>query len=301
MNMLQYELFASVARTLNLSKTAQQYYISQPAVSHHIKALEDSLGVELIHRSKRGVTLTGAGRELLPYVQEILDLNIKAENRMSNIAKGIKGHIRAAALSSESIMLSECLMPFYALRPDVQTDISLMDGADMSEALRADDHDFYFAVNPMTPDNMGYKYAVIHTGRMALFVNKAIAGSIDLNDWSTVSCQPFVSVPRADVSLNKKVTAICRNRGFSPRIINYYNRAESVILSVNAGLGVAILPENLEHLYQRPNVAVIPLEEEDAKCESIFIWNPQKLTATGELFRDIVLSTFDAKEGDGNV
>ncbi len=292
MNMLQYELFASVARTLNLSKTAQQYYISQPAVSHHIKALEDSLGVELIHRSKRGVTLTGAGRELLPYVQEILDLNIKAENRMNNIAKGIKGHIKAAALSSESIFLSECLIPFYGARPDVQMDISLMDGADMVESLRSDDHDFYFAVNPMTPDNMGYKYRVIHTGRMALFVNKTVADSIDLGDWSTVSVQPFVSVPRADVSLNKKVATICRNRGFSPRIINYYNRAESVILSVNAGLGVAILPENLEKLYQRPNVVVLPLEGEDAKCESIFIWNPQKLTSTGELFKDVVLETF---------
>ena len=86
MNMLQYELFASVARTLNLSKTAQQYYISQPAVSHHIKSLEDSLGVELINRTKRGVTLTDAGREFLPYVQEILALNVKAENRMYNIS-----------------------------------------------------------------------------------------------------------------------------------------------------------------------------------------------------------------------
>lgn len=299
MNMLQYELFASVARTLNLSKTAQQYYISQPAVSHHIKALEDSLGVELIHRSKRGVTLTGAGRELLPYVQEILELNIKAENRMSNISKGIKGHIRVAALSSESIFLSECLIPFYKIRPDVQTDISLIDGAEMSEALRADDHDFYFAVNPMTPDNMGYEYEVIHTGRLALFVNKAIAPTIDMSDWSTISCQPFVSVPRADVSLHKKVMSVCRNRGFSPRIINYYNRAEAIILSVNAGLGVAILPENLERLYQRPNVTVIPIREEDARCESIFIWNSQKLTATGELFRDVVLETYGKEASNG--
>ena len=294
MNMLQYELFASVARTLNLSKTAQQYYISQPAVSHHIKALEDSLGVELIYRGKRGVRLTDAGREFLPYVQEILELNIKAENRMNNIAKDIKGHIRVAALSSESILLSECLIPFYAIRNDVQTDISLIDGAEMVEALRGSDHDFYFAVNPMTPDNMGYEQRVIHTGRMALFVNKAQADSVNLEDWSSVSRLPFVSVPKADVSLNKKVTNICRNRGFSPRIINYYNRAESVILSVNAGLGAAILPENLEKLYQRPNVVVMPLDGDDAKCESIFIWNPEKLSATGELFKNVVLSTFCA-------
>ena len=293
MNMLQYELFASVARTLNLSKTAQQYYISQPAVSHHIKSLEDSLGVELINRTKRGVTLTDAGREFLPYVQEILALNVKAENRMYNISKGIRGHIKIAALSSESTHLSRCLTPFYAEHPDVQADISLMDGGEMNESLRSGAHDFYFAVNPMTPDNMGYEYRLISSAPMALYVNSSIAHTIDMDDWSTISCYPFVSVPKADVSLNNKINSICRSRGFAPRIINYYNRAEAVILSVNAGIGVAILPKNLQSLYMRPNVVTFPIEGPDANAESIFIWNPEKLTPTGELFKDIVLSTYN--------
>lgn len=298
MNMLQYELFASVARTQNLSKTAQQYYISQPAVSHHIKSLEDSLGVELINRTKRGVSLTDAGREFLPYVQEILALNVKAENRMYNISKGIKGHVKIAALSSESNHLSNCLMPFYAEHPDVQADISLMDAPAMNESLRSGAHDFYFAVNPMTPDNMGYKYEVLSTAPLALYVNSAIAHTIDMEDWSTVACQPFVSVPKADVSLNNKITNICRNRGFSPRIINYYNRAEAVILSVNAGIGVAILPANLQELYMRPNVVTFPIEGDDATAESIFIWNPERLTATGKLFKDVVLSHFGKTDSE---
>ena len=73
MNMLQFELFASVARTQNISRTAEQYNVSQPAVSHQLKTLEQAMGLELIHRTKRGVVLTDAGRELLPYVQEILE------------------------------------------------------------------------------------------------------------------------------------------------------------------------------------------------------------------------------------
>ena len=69
MNMLQFELFASVARTQNISRTAGQYNVSQPAVSHQLKTLEQAMGLELIHRTKRGVVLTDAGRELLirPY------------------------------------------------------------------------------------------------------------------------------------------------------------------------------------------------------------------------------------------
>ena len=195
MNFLQYELFASVARTLNLSKTAQQYNISQPAVSHQLKSLEDSLGLELVRRTKRGVVLTEAGQELLPYVQQILAINNQAENRMQNMAGGTVGHIRIAALSSASFQVSDCLVALFANHPNIQADISLLEGTELMEALRENSHDFYFGVSPMTPDNMGYESAVIARGRLELFVNRSVAGRIDLDNWNTVARLPFVSVP----------------------------------------------------------------------------------------------------------
>lgn len=296
MNMLQYELFASVARTQNLSKTAEQYGISQPAVSHQLKSLEDSLGLELTRRTKRGVLLTDAGRELLPYVQEILSINDRAENRMRNLAEGNVGHIRIAALSSASFQVSDCLVRLYASHPEIQADISLLEGTEMIEALRQNSHDFYFGVDNMTPDNMGYSSLVIARGQLELFVNRNIADTISLRDWSTVSAQPFVSVPKSDVSLNQKIMAICSNRGFTPRIVSIYNRAESVVLSVNAGLGVAILPGALRELYQRPNVVTFPIDGEDARTETVFVWSPSHLSETGRLFCSTVLDLFGTKE-----
>ena len=292
MNMLQYELFASVARTQNLSKTAEQYNVSQPAVSHHLKMLEESLGLELVRRTRRGVLLTDAGRELLPYVQEILSIKDQAENRMRNLAEGSVGHIRIAALSSASYQVSDCLVPLYANHPDIQADISLLEGSELTEALRENTHDFYFGVDTMIPDNMGYDSRVVARGRLELFVNRSIADSIDLTDWATIARQPFVTVPKADVSLDKKIMTICRNRGFTPRIVSIYNRAESVVLSVNAGLGVAILPGALRELYQRPNVVTFPIDGDDARADTVFVWRPGSLTETGEVFRDLVLAQY---------
>lgn len=293
--MLQYELFASVARTQNLSKTAEQYGISQPAVSHQLKSLEDSLGLELTRRTKRGVLLTDAGRELLPYVQEILSINDRAENRMRNLAEGNVGHIRIAALSSASFQVSDCLVRLYASHPEIQADISLLEGTEMIEALRQNSHDFYFGVDNMTPDNMGYSSLVIARGQLELFVNRNIADSISLSDWSTISSQPFVSVPKSDVSLHQKIMAICSSRGFTPRIVSIYNRAESVVLSVNAGLGVAILPGALRELYQRPNVVTFPIDGEEARTETVFVWSPSHLSETGRLFCNTVLELFEKK------
>ncbi len=292
MNMLQFELFASVARTQNISRTAEQYQLSQPAVSHQLKTLERALGPELIQRTKRGVLLTDAGRELLPYIQEILAIKDRAETRMRNIAEGAVGHIRVAALSSASNQVSDCLLQLYASHPDIQADISLLEGTELIEALRQNTHDFYFGVDTMIPDNMGYSSVMIARGQLALFVNRAVADSIDLSDWSTVARQPFVSVPKSDVSLDKKIMTVCSNRGFTPHIISIYNRAESVVLSVNAGLGVAILPGTLRALYQRPNVVTFPIEGSDARNDTVFVWNPDRLSETGAVFRDVVLSLY---------
>ena len=211
---------------------------------------------------------------------------------MRNMAEGTVGHIRIAALSSASAQVSDCLLPLYTGHPDIQVDISLLEGTELIEALRQNTHDFYFGVDTMTPDNMGYVSVMIARGRLELYANRAVADSIDLSDWSTVARQPFVSVPKSDVSLDKKIMTVCRNRGFTPRIISIYNRAESVVLSVNAGLGVAILPGALRELYQRPNVVTFPIEGEDARADTVFVWNPDRLTGTGEVFRDIVLGLY---------
>lgn len=288
MNLIQYELFASVSRTLNISKTAQQYFITQPAVSHHLKSLEESLGVELIKRTKHGVYLTEAGQDFLPYVQEILALNDRAETRMRSIADGMVGRVRIAALSSASFLVSDCLVQFYSQHPGIQVDISLMDGADMVEALRQGSHDFYFAIHAMTPDNMGYEKFIISKGALSLFVNRRVADTMDGIDWAVIARQPFISVPKSDVSLSGKIMAICRNHDFEPRVINIYNRAESVMLSVDAGLGVAILPGSLGQIYQRPNVVQYALDEPDAASDTACVWCPQKLTNAGQTFLDVV-------------
>lgn len=64
--------FLAVAETLNFSRAAESIYLSQPALSLRINAMEDELGVKLFLRTRQQVYLTAAGSALLPEVQEIL-------------------------------------------------------------------------------------------------------------------------------------------------------------------------------------------------------------------------------------
>ena len=78
------ETFLCAAENLSLSSAARQLHLSQPAISHQIKSLEDELNTTLFIRSNTGLKLTEAGRLLLPWARRLLhDTNdLKEANQL---------------------------------------------------------------------------------------------------------------------------------------------------------------------------------------------------------------------------
>ena len=91
MDTLQLQLFLSLSKTLNFTKTANEFYVTQPTVSNYIKALEKSIGVTLLKRDSHSVSLTPEGKEFVAYANQLLSLQAEAENRLRNIAEGRRG------------------------------------------------------------------------------------------------------------------------------------------------------------------------------------------------------------------
>ena len=73
MNIKQLEYFVDLSQTLNFTKTAQNFYISQTAITKQIQCLEKDLEIPLFIRSKKSVELTNEGNLYLPYARKILD------------------------------------------------------------------------------------------------------------------------------------------------------------------------------------------------------------------------------------
>ncbi len=254
--------------------------------------LENLLGVKLLNRTSRKISLTDEGSEFLQYASQAVDIISSGENRVQNMAQGRIGHIRIAALSSISHQLSACLVRLYAHYPTVQVDVDLLEGTELINSVQKESYDFYFSIKDMISGTEDYELAEISKDDLELYVNTRIIDAIDLNDWSTVKRHPFVSIRKSDAWLTSRIRLICKNRGFAPNIINYYNRAEAVILAVNAGIGVAILPGALKQLYQHPNVIALPIEGNDAAINYVFAWRSSTKTSACEVFKDIVLSLF---------
>ena len=118
------QAFLLVAQYLSFSKAARLLHLTQPTISHHIKALERSLAVELFDRSGPDLKLTEAGRLLLPWARKLVHESIELQQMMSSLDDNIAGHLRiACSTTTGKYILPQYAARFHAQHPDVQVSI----------------------------------------------------------------------------------------------------------------------------------------------------------------------------------
>lgn len=104
--------FVYAAESLSFSEAARQLHLTQPTVSHHIKTLEKTLGVELFSRSGHTLKLTEAGRLLLPFAHQLIHQAIELQELMASLQEDVAGHLRVAC----STTAGKYILPQLAAR-----------------------------------------------------------------------------------------------------------------------------------------------------------------------------------------
>ncbi len=101
------KVFRAVAAHLSFRKAGEALYLTQPAVTLQVKALEEELGTQLFARSASGVRLTDAGQLLLHYAQQLHDLAEDAENRLA----ALKGVAAGDLVLGASTTIAQYVLP----------------------------------------------------------------------------------------------------------------------------------------------------------------------------------------------
>ena len=100
-------VFHEVAKHKSFSKAAEGLFISQPAVTKHIRSLESKVGIGLMQRGRGGFALTEAGKVLFKHTQKISSHLMEIENALGNFQKDHYGLLKIGTTES----YSKCLMP----------------------------------------------------------------------------------------------------------------------------------------------------------------------------------------------
>ena len=102
MDIHQLRTFVTVAREGSITRASEQLHLSQPAVSAHIKAIEDALGLALFDRTSRGMSLTREGERLLAKAEQTLGAHQELMDEATRIKGRLTGKLRLGAGSNSS-------------------------------------------------------------------------------------------------------------------------------------------------------------------------------------------------------
>lgn len=119
-----YRIFYVVANKKNITKAAEELFISQPAVSKAIKKLENNLGGKLFNRTKKGVVLTEEGKEFYNYIKIALEYINNAENKFNDLINLETGTIKIGVSATlTKYFLTPFLEKFHDLHPKINIQI----------------------------------------------------------------------------------------------------------------------------------------------------------------------------------
>jgi LysR family hydrogen peroxide-inducible transcriptional activator len=135
-NIRDLQYFAAVAELRHFRKAAEKCFVSQPTLSGQLRKLEEELGLSLFERQPKGVRLTAAGENLLPFARAILDQS----DRMAQAARALKdprtGPLHLGVIPTLAPYLMPALVPFtHRLYPKLELFLSELRTRDLLQAL----------------------------------------------------------------------------------------------------------------------------------------------------------------------
>jgi DNA-binding transcriptional LysR family regulator len=240
--------FVAVAEELHFGRAAARVGIAQPPLSQQIQRLERILGCPLLTRRPRvalteaGSTLLGAARRTLAQVESGLDDARRAgRGETGPLAIGFVG---SAMLTS----LPDIIRAYREWNPEVQVRLRELNPAEELEAPLDGSVDVAFVREHRADGLLVYEPAVREPFTTLLPPGHRLAWQEAVNA-EELSSEPFVHFAR-DVAptLYDQVLDLCRNAGYTPKVAQEVREWMTHISLVQAGLGVAIVPESVQKL-----------------------------------------------------
>ncbi|MFF5258004.1 LysR substrate-binding domain-containing protein [Actinomadura viridis] len=249
--------FAVIADELNFTRAAARLFVSQPALSKQIRALERRLGFDLFERRGRDIALTPRGAALLPEVREILRTWDRAYAR-SRALGGPRTLVVGMQTAVGRDLQRRALRRFRELAPGWTVSLRLVGWDDPSAGLADATSDVAFVWLPIPLDGTSTRTLVTERRWVALPDDHPLAGRAEI-PFADLLDEPFVTLPAAAGPLRDFWLAAEARENRPPRIGTEATSPDEALEAVSSGLGVALLSAGNARLYQRPGVVCRPV------------------------------------------
>lgn len=241
MEIHQLRYFIAVAEHGHFTRAAEALHVAQPSVSQQIQKLEAELGARLLHRMKRGVTLTEAGETFLPWARRIVNDLAAARSDVEELSSLQRGHVAIGATPSLATrFLPNVLAQFHQRYPGISFSLREAGSQPLLSLLVQGDLDVALLILPVRNPALQSELLLDEPIMVGLPNGHPLTqrSSLTIDE---LRAEPFVMF-REGYDLREVTLDACRRAGFEPRIALEGGEMDSVLRFVSSGLGVALLP-----------------------------------------------------------
>ena len=240
MDLYQLKTFIAVARERSITRASELVHLSQPAVSAHIKAIEDALGLTLFDRTPRGMTLTADGERLLAKAERTL----AAHQELMDEATRIKGHLTGklrlgAGSNSNHEVIGRLLTALSEHCPDVEVALKHGTSLDILAGLRNGTLDAGFYNEAGEPEG---DLATLEVSQFRIDVVASpglVAASARL-DWKALAELPWI-YPTASACCGRTAESLFKTHHVRPKRIISVDREDVTRTLIAGGIGIGLL------------------------------------------------------------
>jgi LysR family transcriptional regulator, benzoate and cis,cis-muconate-responsive activator of ben and cat genes len=239
--------FVSVAEEENVSRAALKLHVSQPGLSRQMRDLEDELGFPLFERSAKSLRLTDAGRAFLPEARAVLQRVEDAVQAARAVATGGRGEIHVGyAPSLTARFLPRTLRAFQAAAPGVRVRLHDLSTQEMLAGLRDTSLQLAFLVRcPPMLRGLHFEALARDPYFLAVAPKNSLAGKRAVK-LAEITREPLITYSRKEYpDAHEGLAVLFAGVKGKPRIAEEHDSVSSLIAAVEAGNGVAIVPESL--------------------------------------------------------
>lgn len=239
MDIRQLTYFVAIVEAGQITAAAKQLHMAQPPLSQQLKSLEEELGVELVKRQPRSITLTDAGKLLYHRAQQILNLTDSTKREIIDITQGQRGTLSLGMVSSSGSMLfSPEIMAFHDSHPGVSFEIYDGNTFKILDMLTKGLIEIGIVRTPFKHESFYCKF--LPEEPMILALTDAFDWCPDRDDVTVAELKdkPLIVYRRFDQLFHET----CEAYNFTPHIVCRNDDARTTVSWANGGLGIAVVP-----------------------------------------------------------
>jgi LysR family transcriptional regulator, benzoate and cis,cis-muconate-responsive activator of ben and cat genes len=236
--------FVAVAEMENVSRAALKLHVSQPALSRQIRDLEDEIGFSLLERTAKSVRLTDAGRAFLDDARALLQNADEAVTKARAVASAEPTELHVGYSPTPTVeILPKTLRAFQRAMPNVHVRLHDWSNKDILDGIRDGRLQLGLFVPPAKASALrDVRYETLFQGRVCVAVAPqhpfARRRAIPIAE---VAAEPLIGLTREDYpNYYDYLSIIFSKVKQKPRVVEEHDSFSAIILTVEAGTGVAI-------------------------------------------------------------